>query len=53
MFAIAAARDRFAASGVAEMGVDYWAFNSGAARFFARHGFVPRRHIAFAPIEPR
>jgi ribosomal protein S18 acetylase RimI-like enzyme len=47
---VEAARGDAMAAGVREIGVDYWDFNAAAAAFFARVGFVPRRHIAFAPL---
>lgn len=38
-------------AGVAEIGLDYWAFNAGAARFFEVLGFAPRNITAFAPLD--
>jgi ribosomal protein S18 acetylase RimI-like enzyme len=45
-----AARAEARATGVAEIGVDWWHFNVPAAAFFARLGFEPRRHVAFAHL---
>ncbi len=29
---------------------DYWAFNMRASQFFAKLGFLPQRHVAFAAL---
>jgi GNAT superfamily N-acetyltransferase len=47
---VEAGRGWASAAGLREIGVDYWAFNTSAAGFFARLGFTPERHIAFASL---
>ena len=47
---VAAAREEAAARDVVEIGVDWWHFNAAAGAFFARVGFEPRRHVAFARL---
>lgn len=43
-------RARLKAGDIDRLGVDYWAFNTRASQFFAKLGFLPQRHIAFAAL---
>ena len=49
---VEATRSRLADTGISEVGVDYWAFNTRASQFFASLEFEPQHHIAFAPVTP-
>jgi hypothetical protein len=41
---------RLKASDIDRLSVHYWAFNTRASQFFAKLGFLPQRHIAFAAL---